>query len=254
MRLEKVDYVQGRFRGADIVMGLVLVDFPATTDAGERVVAGVEPTDTDLGLYVPVAGDGPRIAIGDAGSGSPALISHVAEVAEVGSEEVLLDSDITEIILTADRVKTEEMAAEALTEPIAGFRLDDPVFPLVAVYGPEIHLPCKVEGPFGGETDLNTEIGIESHIGQKICFQGDILAYGDNRRHQGTRSQRKAGEKISENASHKWLINTYLTRIEQTKRPIRDSIVSVVCRKRTRAIDSPVNSGLSELVGRIGVA
>ena len=111
-------------------MGLVGCDFRAAAFAGETVVAGIGPADTDFGLDVPMLGEHPGMSVGDACSGKPSLIAGILQMGEVCAEKIEVgEAYRTYIILTAMEFQTDEIAVQGLAEPIAHLRLGEPVFP-----------------------------------------------------------------------------------------------------------------------------
>lgn len=179
--LEEVNDVEGGLGGAYIVVRAVGVDLAAALGAGIGVEAGVDPAEPDLRLDVPVAVYGPGVAVGDAGPGSPALVAVVQELAEVAAEELEVQAKMSEIVLSADGVDSEKVSGEALTEPVAGLGLDEPVLPLVSVDRPGVELGAHVEAPFGGEPHLDAEVGAEQGVVDQVGLHGDVLCPGEGR-------------------------------------------------------------------------
>lgn len=189
--LEEIYDVEGGLGGAYIVVRAVGVDLAAALGAGIGVEAGVDPAEPDLRLDVPVAVYGPGVAVGDAGPGSPALVAVVQELAEVAAEELEVQAEMSEIVLSADGVDSEKVSGEALTEPVAGLGLDEPVLPLVSADGPGVDLGAHVEAPFGGETHLDAEVGAEQGVVDQVGLDSNVLGPG-KRRDKGQEKSRES--------------------------------------------------------------
>lgn len=97
------------------------------------VVVDMDPAYGYLGLDVPVTAEEPGVAITDAGPGAPALIAVVAELGEVDAEDVACESDMSYVVFTPYCMDGEEVTGRGLAEPVAGFGLDEPVFPAALV-------------------------------------------------------------------------------------------------------------------------
>ena len=69
-------------------MGLVGGHFGAAIGAGVHVIACVDPSESYLGLDIPVTVYYPRVAVSQSCSDSPPLITVVGKYGEVGTEEV----------------------------------------------------------------------------------------------------------------------------------------------------------------------
>ena len=80
----------------------------------------------------------PGVSVGDTGAGEPSLVTAVGEAREVGAEELYSVVDVAYVVLSAERVKSDEMACECLAEPEAHIGLGEPVFPFMAVDSPGV--------------------------------------------------------------------------------------------------------------------
>ncbi len=115
---------------------------------GIHVVAGINPAEAYLSLKVPVAVNDPGISVGYAKSTVPSLIAFVAEIAEIGAEHFEVKIYVADVVLTSESMSAHKMSLKRLTEPIAGFWLDHPVFPLVVVDRPCVQVTGKIDTPF----------------------------------------------------------------------------------------------------------
>ena len=102
-RIDKSEYiheVDSRLGGTEIVV-VSLAEATAAARAVVTVVAGVDPSHAKLGLDVEVTAHKPRVAVGHAKSGIPALIAMIAHGPEVGAKQLEVKVDIAHIVLSA---------------------------------------------------------------------------------------------------------------------------------------------------------
>ena len=158
---EYVDEIEGGFCWAEVVVRLVVVDLGSALGAGVGAVAGVGIANADLGLEIDVAAEHPCVAVADAGAGIPTLVAIVAELAGVGTEQVPMAVEATDVVLTTHSVDGEEMSAELLAEPISGLRHSIPVLPAAAVGElPSVEFAGEVEGPSRSKSNLYSGVDI----------------------------------------------------------------------------------------------
>ena len=58
----------------------------------------------------------PGVSVGDTGTGEPSLVTSVAKAREVCAEELYSVVDVAYVVLSAERVKRDEMACECLAQ------------------------------------------------------------------------------------------------------------------------------------------
>lgn len=132
-------------------MGTVGFDFLSAPRAFVLAVTGVRISDTYFSLKIPVASEDPGIAVGHASADKPALEASVFEFREISAEEGEVSVDSSDVVLAAVEMRTYKVACEAVAEPIASLRLQEPVLPaLVVAESPGIELAGDVQCPFGG--------------------------------------------------------------------------------------------------------
>ncbi len=105
--------------------------------AFKAVVLRVHPPQPYLGLEIPVASEHPAVAVGNTCAGHPALVAVRAQHAEIIAENVARESEVAYIVLAAEQVHAEEMAAQGFAEPISRLRLHEPMLPSASV----AHIP-----------------------------------------------------------------------------------------------------------------
>ena len=127
----------------------------------------------------------PRITISDACADEPALITGILQLAGIRAEEVDFSVKTSDIILSAMNVNTHKMPRKAVAEPVSGFRLNNPVFPVPVVRErPCVELSRNVQSPLGCESDLYSQIRIQESIRQNITLDCHVLSF-DTLRHTG---------------------------------------------------------------------
>lgn len=121
---------------------------------------------------------GPGVTVSYTCSGAPPLVTVVEELGEIRAEEFEIEAEVSEIILASDCVQADEMAGEALAEPVADFRLDEPVFPFMAADAPGVKFGAGVERLTRGESDLHADIRAQEGVVNKVGLQSDVLSGG----------------------------------------------------------------------------
>ena len=99
--LEYVDYVDGGFGRAYIVVRYIGADFLAAVEAVVYVRACIDPSDAYLGFEVPVPREYPGVTISDTYTCHPDLVTVVGQLREVGAEEFDVVLEIAEVILAS---------------------------------------------------------------------------------------------------------------------------------------------------------
>ncbi len=118
----------------------------------------------------------PSVAVGNAGSGKPALKSRVGEPSEVSVQEFDLAVKAAYIVLSAMDVKSDEVTGKFIAEPISSLRLDVPMFPEPVVNRPSVETDRDVDRPFGRDTQLYAYVGAEQRISDEVGFYCYILS------------------------------------------------------------------------------
>ena len=105
--------------------------------------------------------ENPGVAVGYSGSGEPSLETGVFQAAEVGVEELDVAVPTADVVFTAMEMHSDEMTGHAVAEPVADAGLHEPVFPLAVVAQiPGVETDRNVDGPFGGHTELRSDVGV----------------------------------------------------------------------------------------------
>ena len=127
----------------------------------------------------------PRITISDACADEPALITGILQLAGIRAEEVDFSVKTADIILSAMNVSANKVPRKAVAEPVSGFGLNNPVFPVPIVREhPRVELSRNVQSPLGCESDLYSQIRIQESIRQNITLDSHALGL-DTLRHAG---------------------------------------------------------------------
>ena len=127
--LENVDEVEGGFGNADVVEILVALYFSATFYTFEFVVTGEYVSGADFGFDVPVLAEHPSVTVSYADTGIPALVSVVLKVFELRAHEMIGEAESAEVVFASEEVRSDEVTAESLAEPVTCLGLHEPVFP-----------------------------------------------------------------------------------------------------------------------------
>ena len=176
--LEDINKIHGCFSGKEAV-AVSLPGFLPASLTFEDVVVRINPSDTELGLHVPVFSENPGISVSQTGSGIPTLVAVVAEFGEVHSEEVACESEVAHVKLAAEAVEGEEVSGGGIAEPVAHLRLHEPVFPPPAMRErPCVEVARQVYRPPGGHFQFSTEVYCGSGIIKKIGLDSDLLRVG----------------------------------------------------------------------------
>ena len=154
------------------VAGLHFLSAVATL---KHIAACVHPAQTYFGLDVPVAVDNPRIAVCDTCAAHPALVTVIFEFIEIRTQKFKRQIQVSPVVLASEQMRTKEVARPRLTEPVAGFGLNQPVLPAAVVDGPGVQVGTEVEGPFGSHPKLNSAIERQSGIVKQIGLQCRFL-------------------------------------------------------------------------------
>ncbi len=112
---------------------MAFADLASASGTFVDVVVDMNPADCDLGFDAPVASEKPGVAIADAGADGPSLIAVVAELGKINAKNVAGEAYMADIVFTADRIQSDEVARGGLAEPVASFGLDKPVFPTALI-------------------------------------------------------------------------------------------------------------------------
>lgn len=137
--------------------------------------AAVDPTETQLSLYVPMLCKNPGIAVGDAYTLHPALVALGRETRK--SQRMKLVAEISKIELSRKQMQAEEMTLESFAQPIAGFRLHEPMAHSMFVDVPGVEIARHIKSPFRSKPDFNTKIGSGSGVIKKVCLQCHTLRF-----------------------------------------------------------------------------
>lgn len=89
---------------------------------------------------------------------------------------IVIEKQTAYIICCIMPVNTEKMPVESFTEPIADFRLDQPVFQPILIEFPRIVIPGNVHGHFFPHAKFNTQIKRCRGIIQQVGFGCEFLA------------------------------------------------------------------------------
>ena len=178
LNLKYVDQVDCGLCGAYVVVGAAGVDATAASGTLKCAKLRVNPTHTQLGLYVEVTAQNPLVAVGHAESAIPSLVAVVLEVFEIGSEEVEASHvDVSHIVLSAKCVGCYKVSCHSVTEPVASLGLHHPVLPLLAmIESPCVEITRKVDRPSGGNFGLGTEIDCEECVIDEIGLECYLLS------------------------------------------------------------------------------
>ena len=134
-RSKEIFDINGQFGRSEVIQ-MISVELRSADSTGIGIISGVNPPYTNLGLYVPMLGNRPCIAVTDAGTCAPSLITIVLVFAEVLTLKVEGPVDIADIILPADGMQADEMSLKLAAEPITRFRLHQPMTPFLTLYTP----------------------------------------------------------------------------------------------------------------------
>lgn len=160
--------------------------FRAASAAAELFIFNVVVAHAHRGLEVPVAGQYPLIAVGDAATDETALVAAVPQFVE--QTEGQLDTGHVE--LAAHGVDTEKVTVEPLTGPETVLGHQHPVARLLRLRKlPGVETVKQLHRTATGHAQLDTEIGCQGRIVQQVGLQSHLL---------GADGQKQAGQKQPE--------------------------------------------------------
>ena len=140
-------------------MRFVVFQLFATPGALVLVGPRVDVAYAYLGLHAPTPRQHPLVAVGYAGTQHPPLVAVVGQLAEIGAQELEAASHVTNIIYAAQHMRAKEVPVEALAQPIASLRLNEPVLPLgIVTECPRIEIAREVYSPSVSYADLHAQV------------------------------------------------------------------------------------------------
>jgi hypothetical protein len=154
-------------------------DTTTTARALEEIKLVVDIAYTEFELEIPVLAENECVTIGDTCTYSPTLIAVVGEILVRGTQEGDVVLQTSYIILTSEGVESDEVAREAVAEPVASLGLSHPMTPSCTLfYGPSIQVARDVECPSRSKAHLYTEVNGCGSVVEEVCLDGDILSFG----------------------------------------------------------------------------
>lgn len=111
----------------------ILLDFLAAFGAWVFVKSGVDVSNAQLGLQVPVLSQNPGIAIRKTATHISALVAVVGEFRKVGAEKFYSVFQVAEVVFATVGMYADEMARETFAEPVSSLGLHQPVLPFTVV-------------------------------------------------------------------------------------------------------------------------
>ena len=142
------------------------------------LVLDIYHADTNGCLEVPVTGEDPLVAAGDAATDEPSLMTVVLQF--VPPAEGRLDA--IGVKLSAEGMGTDEPTVEAVAEPVTVLGVDDPVLDELLVISmselPGVQAVEYLERVFLTCSDFHSDIRRRGSIIQEIGLQGHLLCSG----------------------------------------------------------------------------
>ena len=140
------------------------------------VITRICVPDADLGLEIPMFAEHPRITVCYAGTGEPTLVTVILQIREFGAEKVRYAAYITDVVLAAPEVRSEEVTAESLAGPVAYLGLHEPMFPLLVIgESPRVVVAREIERPLLRQSELHAEVHARCGVVEEIALYGPLL-------------------------------------------------------------------------------
>ena len=140
---------------------------------------GIDVSDTDLGLKVPVATENPLVTVGETAADVITLVAAVADLAgqivtaeeKSGNRKV----DVGCVVLASHGMNTDEVTVEARAGPPAVLGHEQPVLCLshtvrIAVEAPCVESVDQIDCGAGADTDLQPEVRGRGRVVEQICL------------------------------------------------------------------------------------
>ena len=146
---------------------------------GIPIVLHVGISYAKLQLKIPVVAQGKGIAIAHTSTQQPTVEAIVAQSTEVGTQELDVVVDVTNVVAAIVGMNANEVPRIAAAKPVASLRLREKVLPLSAI----VHLPVAkvawhVERPVWGKSHFNTEVDRTRSVIKQVSLKRKILRIG----------------------------------------------------------------------------
>ena len=146
--------------------------FRAAGAAAELFIFNVVVAHAHRGLEVPVAGQYPLIAVGEAAADETALVAAVPQLVEQTEGQ----PDTGHVELAAHGMDTEKVTVEPLTGPETVLGHQHPMARLLRLRElPGVETIKQLHRTATGHAQLDTKIGGQGRIIQQISLQGHLL-------------------------------------------------------------------------------
>ena len=141
-------------------------EFFTSVTAGIFIIFQTGVTDSDGCFHAPAFADNPLVSVRDAGSVQTAVIAVVPH-----SEYI----QVADIHFSVVSVQAEETSVETFAEPVAQFRLYEPVLDLAVVAKlPRIVVAGYIEGDFLCQSDFESQVGSARSPVEGIGLDGEF--------------------------------------------------------------------------------
>lgn len=132
-------------------MRFVVLQLFATSRAKVLIGTAVDVTQANDPFKAPAARQHPVVTVCYTNARHPALEAVAFQFTKVGAEKFEVEIEVAEVVHTSQQMGAYKVPVEAFAQPVAKFRLDEPVLPLLVVVaeGSAIEVGRKVECPLG---------------------------------------------------------------------------------------------------------